>query len=312
MNVDLPLVRPTAQINHTPYLNPLSSTPHTPRQNAVPDSILQDLGNIPPNQYIWNTPHGVLTYTPAPSSHHPLPNLLTDLTPYSLRDGNPGGGSDGIVGLGLIPGSVSSGSSDSSSDSPSDLPQNSPSGSSSDCSDSHHQSGIALNPFLASNCPPSGGTSIEWNVSEHPDMAWHEFDNAGFLAGAGMPATDPPINTLRIKICFIDQPGVRWNWEPIVVNKPGPIQITDVLHAIYSYFQLQLTHSEFDIIRSHGRRNEKAVVKSWRGRIASHSGTEAQSQAFHGGLRRVDCLGSSKIFAGLWVDGSRLKLGLRV
>ena len=93
------------------------------------------------------------------------------------------------------------------------------------------------------------------------------------------------------------------------MRKRGTIRITDVLHAIYNYFQLQLTHPEFDIIKSYGKRNERIVVKSWRER-AAQSG-EAQSLILNSGLRRVDCLGSSKNFAGLWVDGSRLKLGLR-
>jgi hypothetical protein len=142
-------------------------------------------------------------------------------------------------------------------------------------------------------------------------MVRHVADDAHFLANAGAPATNPPTNTLRIDLCFIDQPGVRWNWEPITMSKARPIRIADVFHAIHNYFQLQLTHPEYDIIKSHGKRNTRIVANSWRERVAEQPDTDAQSRVFHGGLRRVDCLGSSKIFAGLWVEGSQLKLGLR-
>ena len=95
------------------------------------------------------------------------------------------------------------------------------------------------------------------------------------------------------------------------MRKARPIRIADVFHAIHDYFQRQLTHPEWDIINSHGKRNAKIVAYSWRERIASQPDVDAQLQVRESGLRRVDCLGSSKIFAGLWVDGSRLKLGLR-
>ena len=95
------------------------------------------------------------------------------------------------------------------------------------------------------------------------------------------------------------------------MRKAHPIRIADVLHGIHDYFQRQLTHPEWDIIKSHGRRNAKIVAYSWRDRVDSQLGPAEQVQVREGGLRRVDCLGSSKIFAGLWVDGSRVKLGLR-
>jgi len=94
------------------------------------------------------------------------------------------------------------------------------------------------------------------------------------------------------------------------MSKRRPIRIADIFHAIHGYFQVQLTHAEYDIIKSHGKRNSRIVANSWRGRV-SQSDDEARSAVFLGGLRRVDCLGSCKNFAGLWVEGSQLKLGLR-
>jgi hypothetical protein len=94
------------------------------------------------------------------------------------------------------------------------------------------------------------------------------------------------------------------------MNKPRSIRVTDVLHAIHQYFQVQLTHSEYDIIKSHGRRNARIVANSWRERV-TNSDVGVRSAVYYGGLRRVDCLGSCKNFAGLWVEGSQLKLGLR-
>ena len=294
INADLPPIHPTVQTNHTPYLAPLSAIPYTSGPKAIPDSILQDLGNVAPTQYIWNTPHGALTYTPAHPSHPPLPNSLADLSPCSPRivDVGAGGGNNVFAGPGCIPSPI-----------PSD-----PSDSSSDCSDPDH---FMLHPLLASNDFQLGEMQIEWNVSAAPDMARHVQDDRYFLANADAPATEPPTRTLRIEFCFIDQPGIQWNWDPITMRKLRPIRIADVLHAIYDYFQLQLTHDEYDIIKSYGKRNARIVANSWRERIASQPDTEAQSQVFHGGLRRVDCLGSSKIFAGLRVDGSQLELGLR-
>jgi len=143
------------------------------------------------------------------------------------------------------------------------------------------------------------------------DMVRHVENDAGFLRSVCEPATDPPTHTLSIEIYFIDQPRARWNWEPITTRKAHPIRIADVFHAIHDYFQRQLTHPEWDIIKSHGKRNAKIVAHSWRERIDSQLDTEAQLRVRESGLRRVDCLGSSRIFAGLCVDGSRVKLGLR-
>ncbi|KAF9649608.1 hypothetical protein BDM02DRAFT_3113414 [Thelephora ganbajun] len=295
LNADLPPVNPTVQINHSPYLAPLSAVSRTPHQNTVPDSVLQDLRTISPSQYTWNTPHGVLTYTPAPASQLPLPNPLADFGPCSPRIVDVGDGNDGTVGLGLIPSPTSSNSSDSSSD----------------CSDSDYQSGFTLNFLLISNRLLSKETPIEWDVSEPVETVRHILDDERFLANAREPVTNPPTNTIRIEFCFIDQPGVRWNWESITIRKPRPIRIADVFHAIYRYFQLQLTVAEWDIVKSHGKDNARIVANSWRERVASHLEEGARSVVYQGGLRRVDCLGSSKIFAGLWVEGSQLKLGLR-
>lgn len=281
-------------MNQTPYLAQLSVVPQTPRQNAVADTILHDLGHITPTQYIWNTPHGALTYTPAPASHLLLPNPLADRSPCSPGPIDIGDGNDGPAGLGVIPSRFSSDSSDSSSD----------------CSDPDHRSGIILNPFV-SNYQPLGETPIKWNVSEPADMARHVLDGAGFLANMGAPATNPPANTLRIEFYFVDQPGAQWNWEPILVKKARPIRVVDLFHEIHRYFQRQLTYPEWDVINSYGKRNSRIVAKSWRERVASQLDTEAQSRVFHGGLKRVDCLGSAKTFAGLWVEDSRVMLGLR-
>lgn len=151
---------------------------------------------------------------------------------------------------------------------------------------------------------------IEWNVSDPANMARHVRNDPAFLVIVGEHATTPPTNTLRIDFCFIDQPGMRWNWEPITITKRRYIRITDIFHAIHDYFQLQLTHPEYDIIKSYGKSNSRIVANSWRDRV-SQSDEESQRAVFHGGLRRVDCLGSCKNFAGLWVEGSQLKLGLR-
>ena len=95
------------------------------------------------------------------------------------------------------------------------------------------------------------------------------------------------------------------------MRKPRPIRIADIFHAIHDYFQLQLTHAEYEIIKSYGKANSRIVVRSWRERVASEVDDGIRNQVHYSGLRRVDCLGSCKIFAGLWVDGSQLKLGLR-
>jgi len=258
-----------------------------------PGTILQDLGNIPPTLCVWNTTHGALTWTPAPTSHPPLHNPSADPTPLSPIIANAGNGDDWSTGLGLVP-SLSSDSSDSSSN----------------CPDPDHRFGITLHPFLASSGTSLEESPIEWNVSDHADMARYVRNDPAFLAIAHEPATNPPTNTLRIGFCFIDQPGVRWNWEPITISKPRSIRITDIFHAIHKYFQLQLTRSEYDIIKAYGKRNSRIVANSWRDRV-SQSDDEAQDAVYHGGLRRVDCLGSCKNFAGLWVEGSQLKLGLR-
>ena len=286
-------VHSTGQINHPPYLPPPSAIPRSPCQNTVPDSIFQDLGNIAPARYTWNTPYGVLTYTPTPTSAL-LPNTVAGPTSRPLRIVDVGSENDGSPGLGLIPSPISSDTSDAS-----------------DCPTNGHRSGVALNPFLGSNCFLPKETPIEWNVSEPVEMVRHGLGDASFIAHAHEPATNPSTTTLIIELSFVNQPDAKWNWEPITIRKNRPIRIVDVFHSIHDYFKTQLTPSEYDVIKSHGSQNARILRDSWRERVNSQPEGEAQSLVYFGGLRRIDCLGSSRNFAGLWVDGSQLKLGLR-
>ena len=294
LNADLPSVlHPayrTVQTVHTPRSAPPSVVPRTPRQNAGADSILPDLRNIPPTRYVWEIPQGTLTLTPNSTLHFPPRNSVPNLRRYSSRIVDLGDGDDEPMGLGLIP--IPSNSSDSSSN----------------CSDLDRRLGIQLHPLLASNRRPEG-THIKWNVSEPVDMARHTLNDTTFLASA--PATEPPANELRVHFYFFNEPMVRRNWDPITMRKRHPIRIADVLHAIHDYFQMQLTRSEYDIIKSHGERNTRIAANSRRGRVISEFEGDMRSTISCDGFRRVDCLGSSKIFAGLWVEGSQLKLGLR-
>ena len=290
-----PPVIPPVHIGPTPRAPPLSAIPQTPYQNIVPNSIFQDLGNITPTQYIWNTPHGSLVYTPAPASAPLPPNPLPNTGVYPSRIVDLGDGNDESIGLGLIPSPISSDTSDLSADR----------------TIFDRCSGITLNPLLAPNHRLPQETQVEWDVSEPVDRARHVLDDARFVASANEPATNPPTNNLRIEFHFIDNPGTKWNWEPITIRKPRSIRITDVFHAIHDYFQTQLTHAEYDVIKSHGKSNARIVRDSWNGRVNSQPEGGARSSVYYGGPRRVDCLGSSKKFAGLWVDGSLLKLGLR-
>ena len=142
-------------------------------------------------------------------------------------------------------------------------------------------------------------------------MVNHALGDASLITNAREPATNPPTSTLHIELYFIDQPGVKWNWEPITVRKRRSIRIVDIFHSIHDYFQTQLTHAEYDVIKSYGGQNANILKDSWLERIKSHPDIETQTAVYYAGLMRVDCLGSSKKFAGLWVDGSQLKLGLR-
>jgi hypothetical protein len=180
-----------------------------------------------------------------------------------------------------------------------------------DASDSGHWSRAALHPLLASDALLPRETAIEWNVSESVDKARHVVYHEDLIARANEPATNLPTNTLTIELCFIDQPNVKWKWDPILIQKRRAIRVADVFLAIYDYFQTQITRSEWDAVKSYGKPNSRIVRDSWRERADSQSGEEARSIVYNGGLRRVDCLGSSRVFSGLWVDGSGLKLGLR-
>jgi len=293
LNANLPPDHHIVQSTPISYLTPISAIPRTPHQNTFPDSILQDLRNIAPTHLTWDTQHGTLTYTPSPASHLPLPNPLVNYSPSSPRFVDVGSGNGEPMGLGLLPSPISSDSSDSSSD----------------CTAFDHRFGVTLHPLIALN--PLEGNLIDWHVSDPARMARHVEDDDTFLANANQSATTPPTHTLHIDICFLDQPGVRWNWEPITINKRRSIRITDILHSIHDYFQTQLTHAEYDAIKSHGKRNSRIVANSFRERVTLQPSTDMRDEAYHGGLRRVDCLGSCKIFAGLWVEGLQLTLGLR-
>ena len=215
-----------------------------------------------------------------------MPNALASLSPRSATIFGLGDGDGNPTSPGLIPSPISSDASglfDRSLDG--------------------RLLGIALNPLLT--------TAIEWNVSHPVDRVRHALDDAAFIANVSEPATNPPISTLCVELHFFGYSGVTWNWDPITIRKRRPVQITDLFHAIYDYFQTPLTRGEYDIIKSHGKANAKIVRDSWRERVASQAVGAAQTAVYHGGLRRVDCLGSSKHFVRLWVDESQLKLGLR-
>ena len=113
-----------------------------------------------------------------------------------------------------------------------------------------HQLGFTLDRLLGFDCLPPSETSNEWNVSDPVCTVRHVENGAEFLRSAHRSR----LRTIQLSIepYFIDQPGARWNWEPIAMRKAHLIRITGVFHAIHDYFQRQPTHPERHIIKSLG------------------------------------------------------------
>ncbi|KAG1902093.1 uncharacterized protein F5891DRAFT_172719 [Suillus fuscotomentosus] len=150
--------------------------------------------------------------------------------------------------------------------------------------------GVKLNPLFIGS--PSGEryhvqVPIEWDVRYNP-MHYADVANIPLLSShLSQFATNPPIPKLQL-VCDLLSPG----WE-IIVRNPTGVTVQDVLEAIYETLRGLLRTYEWEGM---SLKQRSRIEDVHRARCTASSDPEYTRLA---GVRRVDCLLSTTMFAGL-------------
>lgn len=161
---------------------------------------------------------------------------------------------------------------------------------------------VTLHPILS--CNQTGGRSevpLRWDVRYLPRHGVHTFDAAISPSELMQPAIYPPVKSLHIVSGLVSP-----TW-PITVTNPSGVTVWDVLANIHATLQVPITHSEWEALSAKQRVRIKQIF--YERCYASRDSKREHS----GGVRRIDCLLSTTVFAGLsspMVRGSRLELVL--
>ena len=172
---------------------------------------------------------------------------------------------------------------------------------------------VHLCPWLAPNPVNPQIPHMVWDISQLPSIAKRMTGRHSIVdlnPKFDDDATYPACNAINI-VC--DAGNISTFWGPIVVRNDDKVVLWDVLDAIYNYFQTPLTHAEVDTISDLKPGNYESLRDAYYHRCRNAHGL--LQYELEQGFRRVDCLGDSKAFWGLWVTYNpdntwQLNLGL--
>ncbi|KAF8548971.1 hypothetical protein OG21DRAFT_653613 [Imleria badia] len=150
--------------------------------------------------------------------------------------------------------------------------------------------GLRLNPLLASS--PIGTTHfppvpIEWDIRHAPNRAALVAGQVVSAHHRAQPATFPGVETLRVVSDLL-----AGNWV-IMAHNPTGVTVEDVLTAIYTGLHAPLTQLEWECVSPMQRNRIEEVF------YARCEASRDFDRTRHGGVRRMDCLLHTTVFAGL-------------
>ncbi|GBE88009.1 hypothetical protein SCP_1202350 [Sparassis crispa] len=173
---------------------------------------------------------------------------------------------------------------------------------------------IVLCPWLIPNPANPSMPHVRWDVTQHPSTAKRITGRelvVDLKPKMNDQATYPPVQRAHI---YCDLGVVSDLWGPIIVKNRDAVTVRDIVMAIYEYFQIRLSQDEVSYISALGspQNYEKMVGSMYTRCMITPS---LPGYEWSQGMRRVDCLGNSTKFWGLWVtenddDTWQLNLGI--
>ena len=319
VNRDLPGINtsfdhPGGQLNARPsssQTRPSNQTPYGPTRTALApangnwtgsgdvdvNSVVSDLLRVPPTSVAWQTPRGVLTWTPHPG----LPDSGANLLGGGRGNGGRIGSSDWWTGGHPLPGACPTWT-------PGAWPPTSTSAPS-------RRALIQLAPWMIPNPCNASLPHIMWDISQLPTTAKRITGNhviKDVTDKLDNIATYPAVARLVVA-CQVGVAQQLWGHVEVKASRPSGVTVWDVLNGIFEYFQKRVGRRELDRMKEMlgDEQLEVKMADAFYQRILvtpALPGYELKE-----GLKRVDCLGDACFFWGLYMsynDDSTWQLNL--
>ncbi|KAI0935040.1 hypothetical protein AcV7_003951 [Taiwanofungus camphoratus] len=158
---------------------------------------------------------------------------------------------------------------------------------------------VILCPWLIPNPGNPSVPHTQWDITQSPSTA-KRITGRNLVTELspkfGDHVTFPPTQVVHIH-CYIGM--ARDLWGPIVVKNRQAVNVGDILFAIYDYYQTSMSEEEVEFVSSlrpenHARMTDACYRRCLR--TPALPGYELRQ-----GIKRVDCLGKSTTFWGMWI-----------
>jgi hypothetical protein len=299
---------------HSRY-TPYARRPSVAVDRTTVDSIVSQLFNAPADRLVWHTTHGELAWVP-----HPRP--APAISPRSfwgsgiLDSSQNWGRQDSLInsrdaayltGGDPLPGTAPYWT-------PGDWPPSAPLR---DRQNDDRRVLIQVAPWIIPNPCNAYLPHLMWDISQHPTTAKRITGNHIIMDVSSKlteVATYPAVDRLVIA-CNVGVAQRLWGLINVKQSRPGGVRIWDIMLAIHEYFQIRVGRRELDRI-SKALGDEKVYEKMADAMYQRCIVTPAlPGYEMRNGLKRIDYLGDTTFFWGLYVSYSeegtwQLNLGL--
>jgi len=273
------------------------STPANESDFAM-DSVVDNLLRVPASSVAWQTPSGVLTWTPHPG----LPDSSSNLLGGGRESGGRVGSADWLTGGHPMPGACPTWT-------PGPWPPPSALATS-------RRAPIQLAPWMIPNPCNTALPHIMWDISQLPTTAKRITGNHVIVSLTDKlddVATCPAVGRLVV-VCQVGVAQALWGHIDVKASGPNGVTVWDVFNGIFKYFQKRVGRRELDRMKEMvGDELEQKMAGAFYQRVLvtpALPGYELKE-----GLKRVDCLGDACFFWGLYATYNddntwQLNLGL--
>lgn len=292
--------RPPQQTPYGPTRTVLTPANGSGNGDLDVNSVVSHLFRVPPTSVAWQTPQGVLTWTPHPG----LPDYGANLLGGGNGSGGRAGNADWWTGGHPMPGTC-----------PTWTPGAWPPSAS--VAETSRRALIRLAPWMIPNPCNASLPHIMWDISQLPTTAKRITGNHVIRDVAEKLddiATHPAVDRLVV-VCQVGVAQQMWGCVEIKASRPKGVTVWDVFNGIFEYFQKRVGRRELDRMKEmlgDDQLEEKMADAFYQRLLVTPAlpGYELKQ-----GLKRVDCLGDGCFFWGLYVsyndDNSwQLNLGL--
>ena len=176
---------------------------------------------------------------------------------------------------------------------------------------------IQLAPWMIPNPRNPALPHMMWDISQSPTTANRITGNhviVSVMDKLDDIATHPAVDRLVVA-CQVGVAEMFWGHIDVKASRSKGVTVWDVFNGIYEYFQKRVGRRELDRMKEllGDERLEEKMADAFYQRVRITPALPGYE--LKGGLKRVDCLGDSCFFWGLYVsyndDGSwQLNLGL--